>query len=63
MNCAKREVRIQLALFASANFLLGLGVFMFLLCSNSAVHREHLGQLFTDPAAFIQGKAGGDYVQ
>ena len=53
MNCDKREVRIQLALFASANFLLGLGVFMFLLCSNSAVHREHLAQLFTDPGGLF----------
>lgn len=50
---AKTEIRMQLALFATANFILGLGVFMYGLCSNSAVHREHLAQLFTDPASLF----------
>lgn len=53
---AKTEIRVQLALFATANFILGLGVFMYGICSNSEVHREHLGQLFTNPAALFSNE-------
>ena len=58
MNCPKkyrRQVRLQLAMFAAANFCLGLATFMFFICSNSPEHLKALNQFASDPIAFILG--------
>ena len=44
-----RQVRISLALFAATNFLLGMGVFMFFVCSSAPDHVRHLSLLFSSP--------------
>ena len=55
LKCRKtqREIRLQLLMFAMANFFLGMGTFMFLLCSSSTVHRGHLEDLFSDPITYF----------
>ena len=47
LTCPKTKtgVRIYLALFAVTNFCMGMSFFMFLLCSSSEIHRDHLLQL------------------
>ena len=49
----RREIRVQLAMFACVNYLLGMGTFMFFLCSASNVHRGHLEHLFRDPMGYF----------
>lgn len=51
---AKREVRASLAMFALANFSVGMAMFMFLFCSSSSTHVEHLKLLFTNPTELFQ---------
>jgi hypothetical protein len=55
MTCPRTtlEVRASLALFGATSFLMGMGFFMFLLCSSSAHHLYHLRLLVTDPAALL----------
>lgn len=56
MSCNKkcrRNVRVQLATFAAINYMLGMGTFMFFLCSSSPEHLDHLGSLLTDPITFV----------
>lgn len=58
MTCnkkCKRNVRFQLATFAMINYLLGMGTFMFFLCSQSPKHLDHLGILFSNPFALVTG--------
>jgi len=52
---ARWEVRASLALFGATSFFMGMSFFMFLLCSSSRHHVEHLNLLFTDPAALLSG--------
>ncbi len=64
MTCSKkcrRNVRAQLATFAAINYLLGMGTFMFFLCSRSPSHLEHLGELFTDPWSFVTTATKDDH--
>lgn len=49
----RREIRLQLLMFAVANYLLGMGTFMFVLCSASHVHRGHLEDLFSNPLVYF----------
>lgn len=58
MTCRKkcrRDIRIQLACFATANYLLGLATFMFFLCSNSPTHMNNLGEFVRNPIGFVSG--------
>lgn len=43
---AKKQVRFFLGLFAVTNFCTGMAFFMFLLCSSSETHRDHLLHMF-----------------
>lgn len=64
MTCNKkcrRNVRVHLATFAAINYLLGMGTFMFFLCSQSPKHLDHLGELFTNPISFVKTDAEGDH--
>ena len=50
----RAEVRASLAVFAMTNFMIGMAVFMFTLCSSAPHHVKHLRMLFTDFPALIE---------
>jgi len=50
----RTEVRVSLAVFAMTNFLIGMAVFMFTMCSSAPHHIQHLRLLFTDFPALIE---------
>jgi len=56
---ATRQVRISLALFAATNFLLGMGVFMFFLCSSAPDHVRQLNLLFSNPGQLFDELSEG----
>lgn len=45
---------MSLALFGATTFVMGMAFFMFLLCSSSAHHMEHLKMLVTNPALLLE---------
>ena len=64
MTCdkkCKRNVRVQLSLFAAINYMLGMATFMFFLCSNSPSHMKQLNNLLMDPVSFITGARETDH--
>ena len=64
MTCdkkCKRNVRVQLSLFAAINYMLGMATFMFLLCSNSPSHMKHLNDLLMDPLSFVTSATEVDH--
>lgn len=64
MTCnqkCRRNVRVQLATFAAINYLLGMGTFMYFLCSRSPEHLTQLGNFLNDPISFVSGDTGADH--
>jgi len=55
----RAEVRASLAVFAVTNFMIGMTVFMFTLCSSAPHHIKHLRMLFTDFPALVEHLSEG----
>ena len=55
----RAEVRASLAIFAMTNFMIGMTVFMFTLCSSAPHHVKHLRLLFTDFSALVEHLSKG----
>lgn len=56
----RAEVRVSLAIFAMTNFMIGMAVFMFTLCSSAPHHVKHLRMLFADFPALIEHLSEGE---
>jgi hypothetical protein len=64
MTCdkkCKRNIRVNLAVFAAINYMLGMGTFMFFLCSNSPSHMKQLNNFLVNPIGFVTGDTEVDH--